>query len=218
MSTTLKQVNKNHLQNKIIGSLCKLYGIEQTTTCPYNPRGNAFCERFNHTLFGLLQTLTKEEKEKWPAHLPAPAPCDHWLGLGSYDDKRSVSKTVWVDKQAELIVAANKRALKNIKAGAAKNKQLAGGKELNIPDHNLVLLRDHPARQNKIQDKYKPDLYKVLNLIKDRKNAYLIQPVEGKNPKPQMAHQRELFDLGMAKGKKANSWEISKNLSLQMNP
>ena len=57
--------------NEIIGSLCKLYGIEQTTTCPYNPRGNAFCERFNHTLFGLLKTLTKGEKEKWPAHLPA---------------------------------------------------------------------------------------------------------------------------------------------------
>ena len=169
--------------NEIIGSLCKLYGIEQTTTCPYNPRGNAFCEWFNRTLFGLLKTLTKEEKEKWPAHLPAlcfaynmtphsvtgfqpyqlmfgrraPAPCDHWLGLGSYDDKRSVSKTVWVDKQAELIVAANKRALKNIKAGAAKNKQLVGGKELDIPDHNLVLLRDHPAGWNKIQDKYKPD-------------------------------------------------------------
>ena len=179
--------------NEIIGSLCKLYGIEQPTTCPYNPRGNAFCEQFNRTLFGLLKTLTKEEKEKWPAHLPAlcfaynatphsvtgfqpyqlmfgrqaPAPCDHWLGLGSYDDKRSVSKTVWVDKQAELIVVANKRALKNIKAGAAKNKQLAGGKELDIPDHNLVLLRDHPAGRNKIQDKYKPDLYKVLNPIKD---------------------------------------------------
>ena len=188
--------------------------------------GNAFCERFNRTLFGLLKTLTKEEKEKWPAHLPAlcfaynatphsvtglqpyqlmfgrraPAPCDHWLGLGSYDDKRSVSKTVWVDKQVELIVAANKRALKNIKAGAAKNKQLAGGKELDIPDHNLVLLRDHPAGRNKIQDKYKPDLYKVLNPIKDRKNAYWIQPVKGKNPKPQMAHRRELFDLGMAEG------------------
>ena len=55
--------------NEIIRSLCKLYGVEQTTTCPCNPRGNAFCEWFNRTLFGLLKTLTKEEKEKWPAHL-----------------------------------------------------------------------------------------------------------------------------------------------------
>ena len=65
----------------------------------------------------------------------------------------------------ELIVAANKRAVKNIKAGAARNKQMAGGKELNIPNHNLVLLQDHPAGQNQIQDKYKQDLYKVLNPI-----------------------------------------------------
>ena len=30
--------------NKIIRSLCKLYGVRQSLTCPYNPRGNAQCE------------------------------------------------------------------------------------------------------------------------------------------------------------------------------
>ena len=49
----------------------KLYGVEQSFTSPYNPRGNAFCERFNRTLFGLLKTLKSEEKADWPSHLPA---------------------------------------------------------------------------------------------------------------------------------------------------
>ena len=92
--------------SNIIKVLCKIYGVEQSFTSPYNPPGNAFCERFNRTLFGLLKTLKVEEKANWPSHLPtfvfaynatphastgyqlyqlmfgchAPAPCDNWLG------------------------------------------------------------------------------------------------------------------------------------------
>ena len=112
--------------NEVIWSLCKLYGVQQSLTCPYNPRGNAQCERFNRMMFGLLCTLSKEQKADWPIHLPslvfvynttphsttgfqpyqlmfgrkAPAPCDNWLGLGKHDNQKSVSKTQWVDQMA----------------------------------------------------------------------------------------------------------------------
>ena len=36
--------------NEIISHLCKMYGIRQSATTPYNPCGNALCEQFNHTL------------------------------------------------------------------------------------------------------------------------------------------------------------------------
>ena len=119
--------------NKIIDALCKMYRVERTMTSPYNPRGNLQCKRFNRTMFGLLKTLTKEQKGDWPAHLPmltfaynatphstpryqpyelmfgrkAPAPCDNWLGLRQYNDDKSISKVIWVDKQFKKIVQAN---------------------------------------------------------------------------------------------------------------
>ena len=138
--------------SNIIKALCKMYGVEQSFTSPYNPRGNAFCERFNRTLFGLLKTLKSEEKADWPSHLPAlvfaynatphastgyqpyqlmfgrraPAPCDNWLGLRAYNDDKSITRIDWVDQQLEQLLHANKRAQKNIKATNAKNRKAAG--------------------------------------------------------------------------------------------
>ena len=48
--------------NDIICAFCKMYGVEQSLTCPYNQQGNAQCEGFNCTLFDLLHTLSKEQK------------------------------------------------------------------------------------------------------------------------------------------------------------
>ena len=110
--------NQGHcFDSNMVKALCKMYRVEQTFTSPYNPHGNAFCERFNRTLFGLLKTLKAEEKADWPAHLQAlvfaynatphastgyqpyqlmfglraPAPCDNWLRLHAYDDDKSVT-------------------------------------------------------------------------------------------------------------------------------
>ena len=138
--------------SNIIKALCKMYGVEQSFTSPYNPCGNAFCERFNGTLFGLLKTLKSEEKADWPSHFPALvfaynatphastgyqpyqlmfgcralAPCDNWLGLRAYNDDKSITRIDWVDQQLEQLLHANKRAQKNIKATNAKNCKVAG--------------------------------------------------------------------------------------------
>ena len=55
--------------NKILEQLCKIYGVKQSTTTPYDPHGNSPCERLNRTLQNLLKTLPKDQKPNWPAHL-----------------------------------------------------------------------------------------------------------------------------------------------------
>ena len=74
-------------------------------------------------------------------------------------------KSLWVDKQFEKIVQANKRALKSIQARAKVNERSSGDKDFDIPIGNLVLLRDHPEGWNKIQDDYRPDLFEVTGNI-----------------------------------------------------
>ena len=109
------QIHNNqarYLDNQFMKHLYALYGIEQSTTTPYNPCGNAQCEWFNHTMMGLLTSLSKEQKDNWPLHLPslvfvynamphrttgyqpyelmfghkAPTICNVWLRLADYDD------------------------------------------------------------------------------------------------------------------------------------
>ena len=46
--------------NEIISHLCKMYGIHQSTTTPYNLHGNAQCEHFNQILLCLMKTLDNE--------------------------------------------------------------------------------------------------------------------------------------------------------------
>ena len=172
---------------------------------PYNPRGNAFCESFNHTLFGLLKTLKAKEKADRPSHLPVlvfaynttlhastgyqsyqlmfghctPAPCDNWLGLHEYNNDKSITRIDWVDQQLEQLLHANKRAQKNIKVSNSKNRKVVGGKDLLIPVGNLVLLHDHLEERNKIQDNNKDQIYVVTGHHSHR-NAYLVKPLGSK--------------------------------------
>ena len=187
--------------------LYALYGIEQSTTTPYKLHGNAQCKQFSCTMIGLLTSLSKEQKDNWSLHLPslvfvynvtphsttgyqpyelmfgckAPTLCDALLRLADYDDNYSQSKCEWVNQQHELILAANRHALKRIKQGAEKSVCQAGGKDLKIPIGNLVLLHDHLEGQNKIQDHYKSELFVVESKHWDP-NVCKIKPLCGKGP------------------------------------
>ena len=57
--------------NEIMSHLYAMCRVEQSTTLPYNPCGNAPTERLNCTLIGLLKSLSKEQKSNWPLHLPS---------------------------------------------------------------------------------------------------------------------------------------------------
>ena len=137
--------NKGHsFNNKIMLHLYAMYGVEQSTTTPYNLHGNVPTERMNHTLINLLKSLPKEQKSNWPLHLPslvfaynamphdttgyqpyelmfghkALTMSNSWLGLANYNDNFLQSKCTWVNQQLELILAANRWALKRMKLSA----------------------------------------------------------------------------------------------------
>ena len=79
-------------------------------------------------------------------------------------------------------MSMNRKALKHIRQSAKKSHTRAGGKTLKIPIGNLVLLRDHPEGQNKIQDNYKSQLFVVVVHDKDT-NVYVIQSINKKGLK-----------------------------------
>ena len=85
--------------------------------------------------------------------------------------------------------------LKSIQARVKVNKRSSGDKDLDISIRNLVLLRNHPEGQNKIQDNYKPDLFEVTGKHSDP-NAFFIKPLDGKGPVKQV-YQKQMFDLGI---------------------
>ena len=217
--------------NEIISHLCKMYGIRQSTTMPYNPRGNTICERFNRTLFGLMRTLTKEQKPNWPTYVPslvyaynstphsstgfqpyelmfgrkAPTPCDDWLGLSHYKSDSFKTKTVWLKQQLDAMMFANKQALKYIKKSNKRNQSQISGKELVIPIGNHVLLRSHPEGRNKIQDKFKSDVYYVSDHHKEPNVYYIKWLGADKYTPPKVVNRRQLFDLKRSVPPSANS-------------
>ena len=210
--------------NEIMPHLYTMYGVEQSMTLSYNPCGNAPTERLNHTLIGLLKSLSKEQKSNWLLHLSslvfayyamphdtsgyqpyelmfgckAPNICDAWLRLGNYNDNFSQSKCAWVNQQHELNFAVNKWALKRIKTSAEKSVSQAGGKTLVIPIGNLVLLCDHPEGHNKIQVNYKNELFVMESKHQDS-NVYIIKPINGKGPMC-MVNWQQLFDFHKSQG------------------
>ena len=220
-----------HFENSIISHLYSMYNIKQSTTTPYDLNENSICERFNHTLLGLLQTLLKEQKANWPLHIPslvftynamphsitgfrlmfghnAPTVCYAWLGLAHYNGQASTNKCAWLNEQYELLMSENRWTLKHIRQSAKKSQAGASGKTLYIPIGNLVLLTDHPEGQNKIQDNYKSELFVIVAHHKDP-NVYIIQSLNKKWPQ-RIVNRWQLFDL-----KKSQEDQITADSSMK---
>ena len=110
INTRIHSNQGKSFDKEVVSHLCKMFGIRQSTTNPYNPHGNPQCEQFNGTLFDLMHSLDQEQKSNWPTYLPslvyaynatlhsttgfqtyklmfghkAPMSCDNWLGLRHY--------------------------------------------------------------------------------------------------------------------------------------
>ena len=103
----------------------------------------------------------------------------------------------------DALVNANKHALKLIDKTTKCSKAHVSGKELLIPVGNHVLLRDHPKSRNKIQDKYKSDIYVVGH--HQEPNVYYIHLLsQDHKSKPKVVNCHQLYNL---------NWSISPSTS-----
>ena len=53
-------------ENRLVQQLNRLADIEKSKTTPYHPQCNGLCERMNETLIGMLRTLSRDDKRRWP--------------------------------------------------------------------------------------------------------------------------------------------------------
>ena len=168
-----------------------------------------------------MRMLTEEQKPNWPTYVPslvyaynstphastgfqpyelmfgckAPMPCDNWLGLAQYKSPGFKSKTIWLNQQLGAMMDANKQALKYIQKSNKCNQSHTSGKELVIPKGNHVLLCDHPEGRNKIQNRFKPDVFVVGDHHKEPNVYYIKHLGTDKDAQPKVVHRRQLFDL-----------------------
>ena len=57
-----------NFESRILGDLCKAFGVKKSHTTPYHPMGDGLVERMNRFLLALLRTYVERENE-WEKHL-----------------------------------------------------------------------------------------------------------------------------------------------------
>ena len=59
-----------NFESKVVAELCKIAQVQKIRTTPYNPKGNAQCEKFNQMLLSMIGTLEPGDKAKWQQWVP----------------------------------------------------------------------------------------------------------------------------------------------------
>ena len=185
----------------IVRELCQHYGIERSRTTPYNPQGNGQCERFNRTLHDLLRTLPIAEKRNWPRALPdmvmlyncsVHSTTRHSPYQLLFGREPRLPLDIFLNRQEEEepVLSADEylkrhlQCLRRLHEGAADRlRQAADDQEERRQQYrptpvdvgDTVLLRQHPAGRNKMQDAFSGTLYVVVSVPDEHGGPYGIR-------------------------------------------
>ena len=213
-----------NFESDLIKELCKIAGVQKLHTTPYHPQGNGQCERFNSTLCNMLGTLSEEEKSDWKSYLGCMIhaynctkhasttyspyylmfgrhprlPIDVEFGLPKSNSGDNSSKSRYVQKLRRRLNYAFQKANKFAKLQAQKYKssydKSIKGPQLQEKDIVLVKLVAHKGR-HKLQDKWEPEGYVVIEQPIAGTPVYRVQPVTGGNIRT--LHRNLLLPLGV---------------------
>ena len=213
-----------NFESDLIKELCKIAGVQKLHTTPYHPQGNGQCERFNSTLCNMLGTLSEEEKSDWKSYLGCMThaynctkhasttyspyylmfgrhprvPIDVEFGLPKTNSGDNSSKSRYVQKLRRRLNYAFQKANKFANQQAQKYKssydKSIKGPQLQEKDIVLVKLVAHKGR-HKLQDKWEPEEYVVVEQPIAGTPVYRVQPVTGGNIRT--LHRNLLLPLGV---------------------
>ena len=186
-------------ESEIVKEVCKHYGIHKTRTSPYNPRGNGITERYNRTMYGHLRTLAHEEKKHWTEHLSGLV---YWYnvtphtttGYSPYAMMFGREPVLPVDIEMSFNPVPTKTAADDYMSHQTKRLQHrhADARRRMIPTEppkmphrtkklqvgDQVLKRTHPHGRNKIQDKYGPQVYVIIELPAVTGGPFVIETLD----------------------------------------
>ena len=199
-----------NFESDLIKELCKIAGVKKLHTTPYHPQGNGQCERFNSTLCNMSGTLSDEEKSDWKSYLGCMThaynctkhasttyspyflmfgrhprlPIDVGFGLSKLNCKDNSSKSRYVQKLRRRLNYAFQKASKYSEQQAQKYKssydKSMKGPQLQEKDVVLVKIVAHKGR-HKLQDKWEPEEYVVIEQPIAGTPVYKVQPFTGGN-------------------------------------
>ena len=213
-----------YFESDLIKEMCKIAGVKKIHTTPYHPQGNGQCERFNSTFCNILGTLNEEEKSDWKSHLGCMThaynctkhasttyspyylmfgrhprlPIDVEFGLNKPNCKDNSSKSRYIQKLKRRLNYAFQKASKYSDQQAKKYKQSYDkrmkGPQLHENDLVLVKIVAHKGR-HKLQDKWEPEEYVVIEQPIAGTPVYKVKPVNGDNIRT--LHRNLLLPLGV---------------------
>ena len=213
-----------NFESDLIKELCKIAGVQKLHTTPYHPQGNGQCERFNSTLCNMLGTLSEEEKSDWKSYLGCMThaynctkhasttyssyylmfgrhprlPIDVEFGSPKTNSGDNSSKSRYIQKLRRRLNYAFQKANKFANQQAQKYKssydKSIKGPQLQEKDIVLVKIVAHKER-HKLQDKWEPEEYVVVEQPIAGTPVYRVQPVTEGNIRT--LHRNLLLPLGV---------------------
>ena len=205
-----------NFESEVIKQLCCLLDIKKIFTCPYSPRSDAICERFNRTMIDMLGTLNEEKKDSWSKHLlhmcnmynssthsstgfspfelifgrKSRLPVDLFMGTNPLEAEFSSIKE-YVRSLKSKLEFTHELARQNMDMSHLRNKHRYDQKvnELLLKPGDRVLVKNVGLRgPHKLSTVWLPHVYRVIREVHGNPRVYELESVSHSRRKNRVLH------------------------------